>query len=37
VVDALDGKTLGYGPEVKLMLKKGEVRVIKDAAGYAKN
>jgi hypothetical protein len=29
VVDALDGKTLGDGPEVKLMLKKGDVRVFK--------
>jgi hypothetical protein len=29
VVDALDGKALGEGPELKLTLKKGEVRVIK--------
>jgi len=29
VVDALDGKALGEGPELTLMLKKGEVRVIK--------
>jgi hypothetical protein len=29
VVDALDGKALGDGPEVTLTLKKGEVRVIK--------
>ena len=29
VVDALDGKVLGDGPEVTLTLKKGEVRVIK--------
>ena len=31
VVDALDGKVLGDGPEVTLTLKKGEVRVIKYA------
>jgi hypothetical protein len=29
VVDALDGKALGEGPEVTLTLKKGEVRVFK--------
>ncbi len=29
VVDALDGKALGQGPEVTLTLKKGEVSVIK--------
>jgi hypothetical protein len=29
VVDALDGKALGDGPQVTLTLKKGEVRVIK--------
>jgi hypothetical protein len=29
VVDALDGKVLGEGPEVTLTLKKGEVRVLK--------
>jgi hypothetical protein len=29
VVDALDGKTLGDGPQVTLIIKKGEVRVIK--------
>ncbi|MCY2950808.1 MAG: hypothetical protein NTU53_02390 [Planctomycetota bacterium] len=29
VIDALDGKTLGDGPELPLTLKKGEVRVFK--------
>lgn len=29
VIDALDGKVLGEGPKVTLMLKQGEVRVIK--------
>jgi hypothetical protein len=29
VTDALDGKTLGDGPSVTLILKKGEVRVIR--------
>ena len=33
VLDALDGKVLGDGPEVTLTLKKGEVRVLK----YAEN
>ncbi|MGE5609811.1 MAG: hypothetical protein ACM359_11190, partial [Bacillota bacterium] len=29
VIDALDGRMLGIGPEVTLTLKKGEVRVVK--------